>query len=1258
MPALRCVSAEDLQAFLLGDLPEPLARSITLHLEACAACEAAARRLDPLADPFMHSLRQAFRPPAGEASTAVAGGPANANAADRPRSLLAPAGAPAQRIAGYEILGELARGGMSVVYKARQAHPDRLVALKMILVGGHADAERRARFLAEADAIARLQHPHIIQIYEAGEHDGLPFLALEYVEGGSLAGQLTGAPQPPPVVAALLEAVARAVHYAHERGVVHRDLKPANILLASGGRKPPGESIPPGGLRPPLADVVPKITDFGLAKQERPDLTATGAVLGTPSYMAPEQAAGDNRAVGPAADVYALGAILYELLTGRPPFRGATALDTLEQVRSQEPVAPSQLQPRLPRDLSTICLRCLHKEPARRYASAGELAEDLRRFRAGEPIRARPVSAAERVWRWGRRNPGWAAMLTAVTGLLLVFVVGMALMNLRLSEALEVSDRERGHARGAEQAAKHRLWDAYLAEARALRLSRRPGQRFGALAAIRSALDLPLPPGRSRMELATEATACLVLPDVEVAREWKGFPAVGRGMGGLDVDGRGQRYARMDEQGNISLRRVADDAEIAYLPGYGPPAFQCAALSPDGRFLQQRCRPGGRLKLWRVDGRRPALVLKTETGEHESLVAFSADSRRLAAGHPDRTVSIYDTATGRPVQRLRVGFLVARLAFHPRRPWLAVAGGPTVRVFDLERGQELAALPHPEEVTAVAWHPGGRILATACFDWRIRLWDADRAQRLLPPWEGYATGGMQLAFTAAGDHLLSNDWTGTVSLWDTRTSRHLLTIPAGTADLRGPERHFSVLSLVGEKKARLLNVVTAGPLRSFVPPQRRSGKGYFNAFPSPDGRYLLVPRGDRLAFLDWVRGTELASIPLADQGVVGFEPSGTLLTAGPSGLFRWPVRPGPGAETLRIGPPERLSERSLGDVHGFSRDGRILAIPYRNLGAVLLHRAGRRRLLGPRQDVRFSAVSPDGRWVATGNHFNDAGVAAATVWDTRSGKPVKDLPVREGGCNLGFSPNGRWLLTQAGGVRLWKAGSWTEGPRLTPAKPDSASGSMLAGWDGFAFTRSGRLLALPGDTSQVRLVVPDTGVEIARLTVPEQTSVSPQCFSPDGAELVAIGSENQALYVWDLRALRAQLKELDLDWDWPAFPPARSPAPPLAIQVDMAPRWPRASRRRPWPSTAWRRPCNRWARRPTTAAAWPWPPWAAFGRPAAPWAAPSPSNRTTPRPYASAAASTVSSAACGRRSPTSPRPSACGPGKSRSTWNGPKRTRP
>jgi serine/threonine protein kinase len=333
---------------------------------------------------------------------------------------------------GYEILFELGRGGMGVVYKAVQTKLKRPVALKMVLLGAHAGPEVLARFRSEAEAVARLKHPNIVEIYDLNEHDGLPWFAMEFVNGGSLADRLRGTPQPVLESAQLVQTLARAMRHAHDLGIVHRDLKPANVLLQKHeGRSmkdaEPDEVSSPSSLILPISCFVPKIADFGLAKQL--DLaqgpTLSGQIIGTPSYMAPEQAEGRPSHIGPATDVYALGTILYEMLTGRPPFKGDSPAETLRQVVLEDPVSVLKLQPRVPRDAETICFKCLQKDPTKRYADAGALAEDLERFLAGKPIRARPLGRIERVRRWSARNR-LAAGLAAT--LAVVVVAGFALV--------------------------------------------------------------------------------------------------------------------------------------------------------------------------------------------------------------------------------------------------------------------------------------------------------------------------------------------------------------------------------------------------------------------------------------------------------------------------------------------------------------------------------------------------------------------------------------------------------------------------------------------------------------------------------------------------------------------------------------------------------------------------------------------------------------------------------------------------------------
>ncbi len=442
-----CSPALTLARLLNDQLDGDEYASVVEHVETCADCQARLKALTE-AESLLGDWSSLERAP-GDSSSTVDGSVVQSAVGSslQARSSKATFGARAGAVgdAGvlpdvpdYEVLAELGHGGMGVVYRARQRRLSRLVALKMIRAGSLAKPEDLARFRVEAEAIAKLRHPNIIQIYDIGEIGGLPFVALELLEGGSLDDSLAGTPQPAEVAATTAATLSRAVHAAHEAGIVHRDLKPSNVLFTTDG--------------------TPKITDFGLAKRLQEDgQTETGQVLGSPSYIPPEQAQGRSKDVGPTADVYALGAILYEMLTGRPPFHGTTPLDTVMQVLHDEPLPPSRLVPQIPRDLETICLKCLAKDPHRRYQTALALAEDIERYLASEPIRARRTPLWEQGLKWARRRPTTSSLGAA--GLLVaVIVVGAAWQfhRVRLAEA---------RARGIDLAAQRSSIEVTLGQA-------------------------------------------------------------------------------------------------------------------------------------------------------------------------------------------------------------------------------------------------------------------------------------------------------------------------------------------------------------------------------------------------------------------------------------------------------------------------------------------------------------------------------------------------------------------------------------------------------------------------------------------------------------------------------------------------------------------------------------------------------------------------------------------------------------------------
>lgn len=601
------------------------------------------------------------------------------------------------QVPGYEILGVLGRGGMGIVYRARQLGLDRIVALKMILAGEEAEPEAHARFRAEA-AAARLQHPHIVQIYETGTYQGQPFFSLEYCAGGSLADRLDGTPLPLREAASLVEVLARAMQSAHDHSMIHRDLKPANVLLTEDG--------------------IPKVADFGLVKRlDTTGLTQTGEIMGTPCYMAPEQARGQKH-IGPTADVYALGALLYELCTGRTPFRGETPWETVLQVLSLEPVAPRRLQPKVPRDLETICLKCLEKDPAKRYARASDLADDLRRWLEDRPIQARPPGLSGRAWRWAKRHPtpAAAACLVSLTILAALVLIGASRERaVRLAADLALR---------AESERQQKEENAQLAQKERQQRQRVEGHQYATLLALAQREGTAGDPTRA------DAMLNQCPPDLR-GWEWYYLKRLYRGpLRTLPLE-------RTRERGSVGELEPPERARDLVTEVLG-----VLALSSDGRLVVTMGRNSSPSAPAPID----LSVREVQTGREvctipgaSTPVALSRDGTWVAArvvrdpATPERPeVKVVALASGKEVLRVRCdGPLAIRPdGEHLATVWQEAPSAPgasppgTVKVWEIRSGREVCTLgKHPAVVTALAYASTGAHLATAC-DGVVRLWEA------------------------------------------------------------------------------------------------------------------------------------------------------------------------------------------------------------------------------------------------------------------------------------------------------------------------------------------------------------------------------------------------------------------------------------------------------------------------------------------------------------------------------------------------------
>jgi eukaryotic-like serine/threonine-protein kinase len=1053
----------------------------------------------------------------------------------------------------YELLAEIARGGMGVVYKARQKRLNRTVAVKMILAGQLADQDDVRRFLSEAEAAAGLDHPGIVPVYESGEIAGQHFFSMGFVDGQSLAALLAAGPLPPRRAAELVAQVADAVDYAHERGVIHRDLKPGNILLDQEGN--------------------PRVTDFGLAKRVAGDsgLTRTGQALGTPSYMPPEQASGKIDAIGRPADVYALGAVLYAALTGRPPFQAATPLDTILQVLEQEPVAPRQLNADIPRDLETIALKCLEKDPHKRYATARDLADELQRFLRGEPIHARPVSRPERAWRWCRRNPVVAMSAASVVVALLTgagvsthFAIDeraakLAAENAAAGERRQAiaADNERVKA---EQAAEREKQQRLAAERQSrisdvLRLAAQ-SQALRADEPIQSILLASHALRLSRdADTSSRASARQALHDS--FDSVGGIPLVqraGRVSPSVAISPDGHWLVTAGDEARLWDLTTDRPAANSFPLGACPNGF--AAFSQDGRWLATEDR--GTVHLWDLAMDKPAAkAFPFDEGRDppQSLI-LSADGHRLATVDKAGSVHIWDLTADDPDKHpllLRHSIGVRSLAISANGHWVASASPFGAQVWNLTAaepskplkvlavGQQRIGLSPDAHWLAARGLAGSGISGTRL--WDLTATDPNSQPTLLG--EGPNAGPLSLLVFSPDGHWLAVDDTGdnTARLWD-------LTDPAQRClVLRGHTRPIIGMSISGDnrwaatgsldKTVRVWDLAATDPAAQAV--VLRGHEAAINHLAiSPDGRWLATSCGapgksrDRTPRL-WNLTEDTAVDRIALRGhkkmvfSAAISPDGRLLATGSADKTArlW---------NLTLGNPTATSQVLNGHEGAvssvvFAPDGRRLMTASDdktarvwNLTAVA-PAAQCVVLRGHTGPVAKMAISSDAHWLATGCASGDH---AVRLWDLKardplagpillSHPPTTKWPLITG---LAFSPDNRLLLTV---YNDQKARLWDTSVRDPTAKPILLEAASLLIGAAVAFSSDGRWCA----TSSPILEHGSRTIRLWDLTAEEPApsyltlepggNALPIAFAPNGPWLVC-GAVDNTVRLWAMTA--------------------------------------------------------------------------------------------------------------------------------------------